>query len=63
MVLFTIMANGVLGPAISGLVSRLPLGDAAAQVVSKLLSMFLPGLWTYPIGRFIIHRKKKEPAA
>ncbi|MDR0531698.1 MAG: hypothetical protein LBG83_06510 [Oscillospiraceae bacterium] len=60
MVVFTIFANGIIGPAITALVGRLPVGDGLVQILSKILCMAVPGLWTYPCSRFIIHRKKKE---
>lgn len=64
MVIFTIFANGlVVGPTISGLVAKLGMSTAVSEILSKLLCMAVPGLWTYPLNRFVIHRKKKEPAA
>lgn len=64
MVIFTIFANGmVVGPMISGLVGKLRLPAALSEIVSKLLCMAVPALWSYPLNRFVIHRKKKAPAA
>ncbi|MDR0531699.1 MAG: GtrA family protein [Oscillospiraceae bacterium] len=62
MVLFTIFANSLLGPAITGFVERLHMGEGLTLFAGKMLCMFVPGLWTYPCSRFIIHRKKKEAA-
>ncbi|MDR1464499.1 MAG: hypothetical protein LBJ11_04280 [Oscillospiraceae bacterium] len=60
MVVFTIAVNGVIGPAIEGAVGKLTfLPVVLVQILSKLLAMAVPGLWTYPCNRFIIHRKKK----
>ena len=28
-------------------------------LLTKLLVMTVPTLWTYPLNRFVIHRKKK----
>jgi len=64
MVIFTVFANGlVVGPFVSGLVGRLGLPPLLSEAVSKVPVMAIPGLWTYPLSRFVIHRKKKEEAA
>ena len=64
MVLFTIFMNGmVIGPMISAFVGRLPISNTLAETISKFVSMMVPGIWGYPANRFLIHRKKKEPAA
>ena len=56
-VLFTIFMNGLLvGPFLSGMVGRLALPAALREGGSKLLCMLVPGLWTYPLNRFIIYR-------
>ena len=34
--------------------------NVLGTIVSKLIGMAVPGLWTYPCNRFIIHRKKKS---
>ncbi|MDR1927288.1 MAG: GtrA family protein [Oscillospiraceae bacterium] len=60
MVLFTIFANGLIGPVISDFVGGLIPAAALAQILSKLLGMAVPGLWTYPCNRFVIHRKRKS---
>jgi len=63
MVIFTIFANSlVVGPFISGLVGRAGLPVAISESISKVLVMSIPGIWTYPLSRFVIHRKKKEAA-
>ena len=59
MVCGIIYFNGVSGPLISNLVGRLPLPVNIAEGASKFLSMMLAGVVTYPITRFVIHRKKK----
>ncbi|MDR2646524.1 MAG: GtrA family protein [Oscillospiraceae bacterium] len=59
MVIFTIFANSVIGPVISGFMGASPLPSALNEVISKLLSMAIPALWSYPLNRFVIHRKKK----
>ena len=63
MVIFTIFMNGLIGPALSSLLGRLPFNNGVIEAISKFLSMLIPGLWTYPASRFLIHRKKKEVAS
>ena len=61
MVVFTIFANSmVVGPFISGLVGRAGLPPALSESISKALVMAIPGIWTYPLSRFVIYKKKKE---
>ena len=63
MVIFTIFANGLfVGPFVDKLVGFVSLPDGVAIGVSKFLCMMIPGLWTYPLNRFVIHRVKKEAA-
>jgi len=64
MVVFTIFANSlVVGPFISGLVGRIGLPVALSEGISKVLVMSIPGIWTYPLCRFVIYKKKKEDPA
>ena len=59
MVIFTIIATSSLGLWITGLfigVGRRELGEAITKPLVAVLAM----LWTYPINRFVIHRKKKQ---
>jgi len=60
MVCGIIYFNGVSGPIISSLVGHLPIPVSLAEGVSKFLSMMAAGVLTYPITRFVIHRKKKS---
>ena len=59
MVCGIIYFNGVSGPFISKLVGMLNMPVNISEGVSKFLSMMLAGVLTYPITRFVIHRKKK----
>jgi len=59
MVSMIIYVNGVTGPFISNLVGMLNMPVNLSEGVSKFLSMMLAGVLTYPITRFVIHRKKK----
>lgn len=64
MVIFTIFVNGLLlGPFLSGITAKTGLPPAISESISKILCMMIPGVWTYPFSRFVIHRKTKEPAA
>jgi len=64
MVVFTIFANSlVVGPFISGLVGRIGLPAALSEGISKALVMSIPGIWTYPLCRFVIYKQKKEEPA
>jgi len=62
MVCGIIYFNGVSGPFISNLVGLLNMPVGLSEGVSKFLSMMLAGVVTYPITRFVIHRKKKVSA-
>ncbi|MDR1409472.1 MAG: GtrA family protein [Oscillospiraceae bacterium] len=63
MVIFTIGANGIIGPAITAAVGKLGMPAVLTQIIGKFLAMAVPGLWTYPLNRFIIHRHKKPEKA
>ena len=62
MVCLIIYVNGVTGPILSNLVGKLPFPASISEIISKFLSMMVAGVWSYPITRFVIHRKKKEAA-
>ena len=60
MVVFTIFVTTWLGIAITNLFIRMDrrsLGELIAKPFVALLAI----VWTYPINRFIIHRKKAPP--
>lgn len=60
MVIFTIFATTWIGMETIELTSTQ--GETIAKIgelLSKPLAMLLATAWTYPINRFIIHRKKK----
>ena len=60
MVCLIIYVNGITGPIISNLIGRLPLPVSVTEAASKFICMMVAGVWSYPITRFVIHRKKKE---
>jgi len=69
-VLFTIAANGVIGPGIVALLAKVALlaqYPSLVQFISKIASMAATVVWGYPSDRFLIHRqvksKKSEEAA
>ena len=64
MVVFTIFVNGIfLGPFVSSMMGKIGLPMAVSEGISKLVVMSLPGVWTYPLCRFVIYRQKKEAPA
>ena len=65
MVVFTIFAGSWIGSVLSGWsVSLIAKGwsNTLVDTVCKLIQMAIPTLWTYPLNRFVIHRKKKTAA-
>jgi hypothetical protein len=61
-VIFTIGANGVIGPGIVALLAKvtfLAKFPALVQVIGKLASMAATMAWGYPADRFLIHRQVK----
>lgn len=60
-ILITIALNGIIGPAIVLLVSKLAfLPGTLVQIVSKLASMMACTAWVYPSDRFLVHRQVKN---
>ena len=59
MVVFTILANGWIGSAITTFAQAHALTGNLWDMVIKVVCMLIPTIWTYPCNRFIIHRKKK----
>lgn len=58
MVVFTIFINTWIGSALSTIAVQKNWGSLG-DVAIKILVMIIPTLWTYPLNRFVIHRKKK----
>jgi putative flippase GtrA len=60
--IFTILASAWIGTALNGwFVSLMPNANVEAPgMISKVIMAVLPIIWTYPLNRFVIHRKKKE---
>jgi putative flippase GtrA len=58
MVLFTILAGAWIGTTLSNLL--VAQGLAYLTFLVKIVQMLIPGLWTYPLSRFVIYRVVKE---
>lgn len=59
MVVFTIAFNTWFGAFLGTLIKNKGLDNFFIVMLTKLVVMTLPTLWTYPLQRFVIHRKKK----
>ncbi|MDR3344015.1 MAG: GtrA family protein [Oscillospiraceae bacterium] len=60
MVIFTMVVSAWLATAFQNWLNDQ--GDtwrAVGQIVVKPVQAMIPGIWTYPLNRFVIHRKKK----
>jgi putative flippase GtrA len=62
MVCLILYVTAIIGPVTSDLVGKLGLPFNLSEMISKFLCMIANGLWSYPIVRFVIHRKKKVTA-
>lgn len=60
MVACTIAFNTWFGAFLGTLIKNNGLDNALVQALTKLVVMTVPTLWTYPLNRFVIHRKKKN---
>ncbi len=63
MVACTIAFNTWFGAFLGTLIKNNGLDNALVQALTKLVVMTVPTLWTYPLNRFVIHRKKKPQQA
>ncbi len=59
MVLFTIMFNTWFGSYLGTVVTNKGWDNFWVDIGLKILVMLLPTLWTYPLSRFVVFRKKK----
>ena len=59
MVACTIAFNTWFGAFLGTLIKNNGLDNALVQALTKLVVMTVPTLWTYPLNRFVIHRRKK----
>lgn len=59
MVIFTIFANTWIGTIVSDFIMQKGINNNFTDLLVKVIVMAVPTLWTYPMNRFVIHRKKK----
>ena len=59
MVVCTIAFNTWFGAYLGTIVTNHHWDSVFITLLTKLLVMTVPTLWTYPLNRFVIHRKKK----
>lgn len=60
MVVCTIAFNTWFGAFLGTLVTNSGHNNVFVEMLTKIVVMTVPTLWTYPLNRFVIHRKKKE---
>lgn len=59
MVVATVLFNTWFGSFLGTYAKMHGFDGVFADIVMKLIVMTIPTLWTYPLNRFVIHRKKK----
>lgn len=59
MVFGTIIFNTWFGSFLGTLITNSGHDSVAIVLLTKIVLMLVPTLWTYPLNRFVIHRKKK----
>lgn len=62
MVIFTILVTTWMFPFLRGLFADAGYENAWLDLLLNIIVMTIPTVWTYPLQRFVIHRKKKQPA-
>ena len=62
MVIFTILVTTWMKPFLRGLIADAGYESAWIDLLLDVVVMTIPTAWTYPLQRFVIHRKKKTPA-
>ena len=60
MVACTIAFNTWFGAFLGTVVKNHGWDNAIVEMITKVIVMTVPTIWTYPLNRFVIHRKKKE---
>ncbi len=60
MVICTITFNTWFGAFLGTIVTNNGWSNFWVDMLLKLVVMTLPPVWTYPLSRFVIHRKKKD---
>lgn len=59
MVVFTITFNTWFGAFLGTWVKNNGWDNVVVEMITKVVVMTVPTVWTYPLNRFVIHRKKK----
>lgn len=59
MVVFTIAFNTWFGSFLGTWIKNNGYDNFFIVMLTKLLVMTVPTIWTYPLQRFVIHRRKK----
>ncbi len=60
MVACTIAFNTWFGAYLGTIVKNNGWDNAIVEMITKVIVMTVPTIWTYPMNRFVIHRKKKD---
>lgn len=60
MVACTIAFNTWFGAFLGTVVKNHGWDNAIVEMITKVIVMTVPTIWTYPLNRFVIHRKKRE---
>ena len=59
MVVCTIAFNTWFGAFLGTWIKNNDWDSVLVEMITKVIVMTVPTLWTYPLNRFVIHRKKK----
>ena len=62
MVVFTIAFNTWFGAFLGTLIKNHGWDSVIIELLTKVVVMLVPTVWTYPLQRFVIHRQSKEAA-
>lgn len=60
MVVATIIFNTWFGAFLGTWITNNGWNNAIVEMITKIVVMTVPTIWTYPLNRFVIHRKKKQ---
>ncbi len=60
MVVFTIAFNTWFGAFLGTWIKNNGWDNAVVEMIVKIIVMTVPTIWTYPLNRFVIHRKKEK---
>jgi len=61
MVVITVIGSAWLGGILTSWFNARDMAELGG-IAAKPLAALVAAIWTYPVNRFVIHRKKKEPA-